>query len=216
MDTYVKASLVFCIAVSSAAAVHAQEGEYDPCSFTYFDPHCSPSGWMGLMVGDVFIAIILAVIVYYLGKRSDTKLEESTRKIEEIMIQENERRKRLLIFASHTLKNQFSVILMITGLMNQALAKAEKYEDIPAMIQNREYDIAQAVKRADDIIRLIVEIVDPLLIEQIHRFLLEIENIKPRSGVGKGFPKYDYLKNQITHLTQKINSEMEPEGTVLK
>lgn len=202
--------------LQTIAPAYAQDEDIPRCSLLEFDPKCSPSGWMSFLMGEVAIALVIAVILFRLQNKTESKIANAVREIQKIVRDREESRKKNLIFVTQAMKNYFSVILMISGLMNHALAKAEVYEDVPANIRNKQGDLVMAMKHANDVLNLAVQTIDPLLSEQLHRFLNKVEAINPEAGVGKGFPEYDSIKKEIAYLTEKLDAMIGSDNRVLK
>ncbi|MYH04243.1 MAG: hypothetical protein F4140_05160 [Cenarchaeum sp. SB0675_bin_21] len=189
--------------------------ETHTCSLTYFDPHCSPSGWMAFILGDVVIAIALGIFLHYLGSKSYKRLVQNSERIDKILKRSEESKRRLLVFNSQLLKNNFSVMLMNMGLMNMALNKAKVYEDVPQNIRENYRSLQPVLSRTHNTIGSSVDVLDPLFIAEIQSFMTRFEKIKPASGVGKGFPEYEKIKNDIVHITEKLDKAVGT-GEVLK
>ena len=107
--------------------VHSQKENVDPCSLASFDPDCNPSGWVSFIIGDLTLAVVIAVMIYYLQRRTSKKLSESIEFTQRVLRQEEESKRRQLVFVTQSLKNYFSGILMIAGLMNHYLVDAKTY-----------------------------------------------------------------------------------------
>lgn len=205
---------VLNVTVTSIIAFSQTEEKYT-CSLTYFDPHCSPSGWMSFILGDLVIAIALGVFLHHLGSKSYKRLVKNSERIDRILKRGEESKRRLLVFNSQLLKNNFSVILMNMGLMNMALSKAKTYEDIPPNIREN-YDSLQSVlNRTHNTIESSLDVLDPLFISEIQMFVTRFEEIKPSNGVGEGFPEYEKIKDGIAHITEKLDNVVGT-GEVLK
>ena len=195
---------------------HSQEENIGPCSLTSFDPHCSPSGWVSFIIGDLTLAVVIAVMIYYLQKRTSKKLSESIEFTQRVLRQEEESKRRQLVFVTQSLKNYFSGILMIAGLMNHYLVDAKTYEDVPHTISSKQDYMVQMANHSNDTLNLATHILDPVLTEQIRRFISTIERTRPESGVGKGFPRYDAIKKEIASITAKLDACVGTENEILK
>lgn len=219
MDTkfivlFVALFFVLNVTVTSIIAFSQTENEHS-CSLTYFDPHCSPSGWMSFILGDVVIAIALGVFLHHLGSKSYKRLVKTSERIDSILKRSEESKRRLLVFNSQLLKNNFSVILMNVGLMDMALRKAKTYDDIPSNIRES-YDSLQSVlNRTHNTIESSLDVLDPLFISEIQAFVTNFEGIKPSKGVGEGFPRYEKIKGDIKRITEKLDKVVGT-GEVLK
>lgn len=191
-------------------------GDIPTCSLTYFDPECSPSGWMAFILGDLVVAIALGVFLHHLGSKNDAKIYVTTKLINEILHRDEAAKKKILVFVSQSLKNSFNIILINAGLMNRALAKAKVYEDVPPTIRQNHQELSSILTRAHATIDMAVELYDPLFIEEMHKFLSKVANTKPAEGAGKGYPGYDEVRDDIRRFTEKIDSLIVDEDRVLK
>lgn len=204
------------IHVPSAHSQEEEEEYVDPCSLTSFDPDCSPSGWVSFIIGDVTLAVMIAVMIYYLQRRTMDKLSVAIMFTQKVLRQEEESKRRQLVFVTQSLKNYFSGILMIAGLMNHYLVDAKTYEDVPQIIREKQKEMVTITGHSNDTLNLATHILDPVLTEQIHRFISTIEKTKPESGVGKGFPRYDGIKEDIASITKKLDACVGKENEILK
>ena len=177
---------------------HSQEENAGPCSLTSFDPD------------------VIAVMIYYLQRRTSKKLSESIEFTQRVLRQEEESKRRQLVFVTQSLKNYFSGILMIAGLMNHYLVDAKTYEDVPHTISSKQDYMVQMANHSSDALSLATHILDPVLTEQIRRFISTIERTRPESGVGKGFPRYDAIKKEIASITAKLDACVGTENEILK
>lgn len=209
--------LVFCVVIiiSSMISIEVLRGDgYNEdgtpsCTWTYFDPHCSPSGWISFIIGEVVLAVILGLLLYFLSSRSNEKISETTRQIQNILQQQHELRARRTIYVVHALKDHFGTLLLSLGIMNRALQKAKSYEDVQVSIRERYRIVPISVQRAYDILSIAADLLDPMLTEDIRNILQKIETIDPATGVGKGFPNYDLIKEGIRQCTGGLNESMD-------
>ena len=212
--------VLFILLVTTTESVtpaYAQdEDEVARCSLTEFDPKCSPSGWVAFILGEVIVALIIAVILFRLQHKTEMRVDAAITRIKKIVSDNEEIKRKQMIFANQALKNYFGVILMITGLMDRALANAKTYEDVPANIRDKQDDLIKAVNHASSALSLIVYTLNPLLADQMRRFFDMIDGIDPRLGVGKGFPEYASIKKEIAGFTEKLDAEVDGSDTVLK
>ncbi len=211
-----------CFALLAAAALipatpaYSQDEDVDPCSLTRFDPDCSPSGWVSFIIGDVTLALFIAMMIFYLQKRTTSRLADAIMFVQRVLKNEEESKRRQLVFVTQSLRNYFSGILMIAGLMNRALVDAKTYEDVPLTIRDKKEFMINMANHSNDTLSLAVHILDPVLTEQIRRFISTIETTSPESGVGKGFPRYDAIKKEIASITAKLDACVGRENEILK
>lgn len=212
MRAIVWGGLAFTIFLATTLIGPASSQEEDAsggCSFTYFDPNCSPSGWISFILGDILLAGLLAILLHHLQRKSNAKIDDTTKKIEEILRRENQSRYRRVIFACQSLKDGFSVILVSMGLMNMKLKAAKATDYVSALIFEQKETMGRAISNSHDAVGKATEELDPVLVESIYRLLTRIDSIQPESGAGTGFPEYDYIKTTIRDFTDSLNTEVE-------
>ena len=204
--------LAVLIATSLSTSAFTQEEGVDPCSLTRFDPHCSPSGWMSFLVGDILITFLLAVVVYEIGRRNSNKVNEAAKKIEGMLADEEELEKRQVVFVDRAIKDAFGVIMMSTGLINMKLKAAKEGDDVKSQIQPQVEMMKRAVRNAHGITEMAVEVLDPELVGGIYILLNHINAIKPETGAGSGFPQYDEISDAINAYVTRLDAEVETAG----
>lgn len=211
------AAVVFLPALAPPSAYSQEDGGVVVrCSPFEFDPKCSPSGWVAFALGDVCMAIGIALILFYLQRRTEKKIASTILEIRTV-IQDNEAIKRKQI--AHmclTLKNQFAVILMIVGLLHRSLARAAVYEDIPADIRNSQHDLSRVVAHCSTVVDMTAHMMDPMLVERLRQFLTMVRRVDPAASAGKGVDRYDDIKKDITYLTRKLDEIVGDEDMILK
>lgn len=211
MRAIVWGGLAFTIFLATTLIGPASSQEEDGstgCSFTYFDPNCSPSGWISFILGDVLLAMLLALLLHHLQRKSNAKIDYTTRKIEEILHQENLARNRRVIFACQSLKDGFGVVLVSMGIMHMKLNAAKAGDDVSSQILEQGEIIGRSVPNLRDAVGKATEGVDPILVESIYRLLIRLDNLQPELSIGTGFPEYDYIKTTIRNITSSLNSEV--------
>lgn len=115
-------------------------------------------------------------------------------------------RKARTIFVRQMLKNHFAVVLMGTGLMNQALKSTGSYEDVPAKTLYMYKSMLLSVARAGGVLDMSEDLLDAVLVGEIRSLLSNIESICPESGVGNGYPGYDDIKRRTAYCTERLDS----------
>lgn len=213
----VAVAVVFLPALAPPSA-YSQEDDrvVERCSPFEFDPQCSPSGWVAFALGDVCMAIGIALILFYLQRRTEKKIAGTILEIRAI-IQDNEAIKRKQVaHMGLTLKNHFGVILMIAGLLHRSLAQATVYEDVPVDIRNSQHDLSRVVAHCSTVVDMTAHMMDPMLVERLRQFLTMARGVDPRAGVGKGLDRYNEIKKDITYLTRKLDEIVGDEDMILK
>lgn len=211
MRAIVWGAAIFAALLATTLAVPAFSQMEEPvgCSLTYFDPHCSPSGWLSFVLGDLVIAILLAWFLHHLGAKSNAKIDATTQKIEEILQQGEESRNRRTTFVCQSLKDGFGVMVVSAGLMNMKLKMMKGANDIGSQFDEQHDAMNRAIRTARNIVDMGVETLDPMLVEGIYKLLNYLENLQPSAGVGTGLPGYEDIKSKIHTFTEQLNEEVE-------
>ena len=204
--------LAVLVATSLVTPAFTQGGERDPCSLDRFDPHCSPSGWMSFLVGDIFITFLLAVVVYEIGRRNSNRIKEATKKIGGILEEEYELRKRQVIFVDRAIKDAFGVIMISAGLINMKLKAAKEGDGVEDQIRPQVEVMKRAIRNAHGVTEMAVEVLDPELVGEIYILLNHLNTIKPETGVGTGFPEYDEINDSMRACVERLDAEVEKTG----
>lgn len=210
MRAIVWGAVIFAALLGTTLAVPAFSQAEEPvgCSLTYFDPHCSPSGWLSFILGDLVIAILLAWFLHHLGAKSNAKIDATTHKIGEILQHEEEARNRRTIFVCQSLKDGFGVIVVSAGLMNMKLKMMNGTDDIGNLDEQHDA-MDRTIRNARNVVDMGVETLDPMLVEGIYKLLNYLENLQPSAGIGTGLPGYDDIKAKIRTFTEHLNKEVE-------
>ena len=64
---------------------------------TRFDPDCSPSGWVSFIIGDLTLALIIAMMIFYLQKRTTARLADAIMFVQKVLKHEEESKRRQLV-----------------------------------------------------------------------------------------------------------------------
>ena len=219
-----RAAVPFAVAVAVvalsalAAPAYSQEadGVVERCSPFEFDPKCSPSGWVSFALGDVCMAIGIALILFYLQRRTEKKIANTILEIRTIIHDNETIKRRQVVHMGLTLKNHFSSILMIAGLLHHSLARAAVYEDVPVDIRNAQHDLSRIAAHCSTVVDMTAHMMDPMLVSQLRQFLTRVRGVDPQVGVGKGFDRYDDIKRDIAYLTKKLDEVVGDEDMILK
>ena len=204
------------LAPPSAYSQEGDDGIVERCSPFEFDPKCSPSGWVSFALGDVCMAIGIALILFYLQRRTEKKIAGTILEIRAIIHDNETIKRRQVVHMGLTLKNHFSVILMITGLLHRSLARAATYEDVPVDIRNSHHDLSRVLAHCSTVVDMAAHMMDPVLVSQLRQFLSMVRGVDPQDGVGKGFGKYDDIKKDIAYLTKKLDEIVGDSDMILK
>lgn len=107
--------------------------------------------------------------------------------------------------ANQFLKHDFNIILLNVGLMDKALIKARTYMDVPAEIRLYYGDMDRVFVQIDDLLSKSNNVADPTLVDDISAIITKIKNIDVTTGVNKGYPEYDKIKEDINKCVQRLD-----------
>ena len=109
---------------------------------------------------------------------------------------------------NQSLKNHFNVMLLSIGLMNQALARAKTYEDIPPKIRAQYGQLHRIIEDTNKDLSAAVELMDAEPIQEMRDVIYKIEHTDPTTGVGNGYPAYDEVKKDMASCVEHLNEAM--------
>ena len=201
-------AFVVLLAATLAVPAFSQEEVEAGCSLTYFDPHCSPSGWLSFILGDVIIGLILAAFLHYLERKSNAKIDITTSKIEEILRQDKKARDRRTVFVCQSLKDGFGAALISIGLINMKLRTMEKDADASEQLKEQLEVLEKVIRDARIIVSMSVETLDPMLVDSMHKLFNQMEHLQLSSGTSTGLPGYGDMKDRMLMITERLNAEV--------
>jgi len=218
--------LVLIVFFSSTFTIHwAFAAAAEDCEIFDLKPGCDLSGWMKLIMGDLAIGAFLAILLHYLSHRSNIKIEENLRigienskNIQKIILAQEESRNRRKIYVGQTMKNHFSSILLSIGLMNKFLKESssiDSSEDHLSNLKQKEQELKSIIQRSRNTLDLSIDIFDPLFVDQIEKFLTQIDQTDVSDFQINGFPNYEEIKEKISQLTKRLNNFLDSD-VVLK
>lgn len=226
MKNFSLSMLFLIVFFSSTFTVHwAFAVTTEDCGIFDLKPGCDLSGWMKLIMGDLAIGAFLAVLLHYLSHRSNLKIEENIRiatknseNIQKIILAQEEYRNRRKLYVGQTMKNHFSSILLSIGLMNKFLNESssiDSSEDHLSNLKQKEKELKSIIQRSRNTLDLSIDIFDPLFVDQIEKFLLQIDQTNVSDFQINGFPNYEEIKEKISQLTKRLNDFLDSD-VVLK
>ena len=118
-------------------------------------------------------------------------------------------RHKKAVSVNHELKNHFNIILLNIGLMNRALTKATTYEEIPHKIRHNYGTLNDVLTRTNTTLDEATDLMDSSLIEDIRLLVGKIKSTDPSSMVGKGYPDYDKINENIDKCVLRLDEEVE-------
>jgi len=218
--------MLFLIAFfSSTFILHwAFAATSEGCELFDLKPGCDLSGWMKLIMGDIAIGAFLAILLHYLSHRSNLKIEENIRigienskNIQKIILAQEESRNRRKIYVGQTMKNHFNSILLSIGLLNKFLKEStsNSTQDHLSNLRQKEQELKSILQHSRNTLDLSIDIVDPLFVDQIEKFLSQIDQIDLSNVQSNEFPNYGEIKEKISQLTKRLNDSLDTD-VVLK
>lgn len=190
------------------------DSEVPPCSLAQFDPNCSPSGWMGFLLGDLIVAIALGFFLHYMSVRNAMAMAETTSDIKKILEMTKKVEERRAIFVKQAMKNHFSALLIAMGLMNRLLLEAKSHDDIQSTLRTQHATMTRTIQRAYSTLAMYADLMDPLLIDEATNLLYKLELVKVDSELGNGFPDYEETKDAIAHYTSKLDEAIDHDAVL--
>ena len=115
---------------------------------------------------------------------------------------------------SHSLKDQFGVMLLSLGLLNQSLAKADAYEDVSSKIKTQRGYLSRTMKQIDENLDIATDLLDPASVRGMGDLLDRIKAADLESGVGKGYPDYAEIKDDLKDYVDYLDEEMNVDAVV--
>ena len=109
---------------------------------------------------------------------------------------------------NQSLKNHFNVMLLSIGLMDRALVRAKTYEDIPSKIKTQYDRLDRTIEDANKDLSVAIDLMDAEPIEEMRSVIYKIEHTDPATGVGKGYPAYDEVKEDMAGCVEHLNEAM--------
>jgi len=178
------------------------------CGLWDVNPECDLSGWMKLFMGDVAIGAVLALLLHFFAHRSNAKIEKNSLAIQKIIdTQEYSRNRRRDYFVQST-NSSFNAVLLRLGLMNRIVLNKENIntDDQYHRLELEEAAIHEVVEKVKHEISLAVDILDPMLVTQIHNLFTYIEKLFPSKNKEKlEFSEYEEAKEKIMHLKERLD-----------
>jgi len=219
--------LIAIIAFNTFFTYSAFAASSDECNMFQVTFDCDLSGWMKLILGDIAIAASLALFLHYLAHRSNMKIEENSKaiknnseSIQKILTNQQETRKRRQIYVIQSFKNHLGALLLCIGIINKFPENLVQNENNnqndmfhKSIYKNKEFE--SILQRSQNTLNLSIDVIDPMLIEQIEQFLIIVEQKVSQNIQNKKPLDYDNLKNNIMQLTKRLNDYSDV-GGILK
>ncbi len=219
---YLGLILFFSVFVTSTFFIHsAFAAVSEGCNMWEVNLECDLSGWMKLFMGDLAIGVFLALLLHFVSRRSNIKLEKNSEllkknsetikknsiTIQKILdAQEFSRNRRRDYFVQST-NSSFNAVLLRLGLMNRIVLNEKNIDtdDQYHRLELEEIAIHEVVEKVKHAISLAVDILDPMLVTQIDNLFTYIVELSPSKNKEKiEFSEYDDAKEKIMHLRERL------------
>jgi len=201
---------IFCI--TGIIDVYAA-GTTPGCAMFVISPGCDLSGWMHLLLGDAVTGGLLGLLYHFLSHKTN-------KKIEHIINQAEELRKRRKNYSIQQLKISFNGILFSLGSVQKSVnyynkqldkLKLDKIE-IQKILLAKDIDIEKLklehnLQRIQNIIIAANDVLEPDITNQINAvvtFIGEITIIQEDELLI--FPKYDVCKRKAKYIIEVLKS----------
>ncbi len=202
------AVLVFCIlGVFDAFAAGSTPG----CDIFDVSPGCDLSGWMHLLLGDALIGVLLGILFHYLSHKTNAKIEKIIKNSDQL-------RKRRKNYAIQQLKVSFNGVLFTLGSVQRSINQYNKQSnntrtietDIQKLPLRRDTDIEKtklehSLQRIQNILIATNDTLEPDVTNQINAvvtFIGEL-SIQEKNGLLI-FPKYHISKRKAKYIIEML------------
>ncbi|MDF2422449.1 MAG: hypothetical protein OPY06_05510 [Nitrosopumilus sp.] len=213
---YLRIILFISVFTTSTFFIHNAFGLVtEGCGMWDVKLECDLSGWMKLFMGDIGVGAVLAVLLHILSHRNKVKLEENSielrknsENIRKIIESQDVMRKRRQEFAVQTLRNHFTTLLFIFGVVNRFVSKYNEGESdnnkLYDKIKSEESRIERIVQNIRNTLMYSNDTLDPTFVNQVDTFCTFTHNLLKEENDKILMPKYDEGKKKILELTEKL------------
>ena len=183
------------------------------CGMFDISPECDLSGWLHLLLGDALTGGILGILFHYLSHKTNTKIEHIINEAEQL-------RKRRKQYSIQQLKTSFNGLLFALGSVQKSVqhynaqlnnVKSNEIE-IQKILMTKDIDIEKVklehnLQRIQNIIIATNDVLEPDVTNQINAvvtFIGEI-TIQEENRLLR-FPKYDVCKRKAKYIIEILKS----------
>ncbi len=225
-----KKSQILLTSIIIAAIIHitiltnwafAVSPSVEECNMFEVTISCDLSGWMKLILGDITIAAGLALFLHYLAHRSNAKIEQNNQAIknnsiaiQKILTEQQNTKLRRQTYVIQSFKNQFNVLLLCIGIINRFQNSENNYQKNSEHDTPKSVEIENILHRLRNTMNLSIDVIDPMLIDQIENFLILVEHKILQNYQNNKPLDYEYLKKNIIQLTKRLNDYSESDSVL--
>jgi len=209
---YIPSLLLFSLFVSSTFLIHTAFGAVsEGCGLWDVKPECDLSGWMKLLMGDIGVGAALALFLHILSHRTSIKLEANGKEIQKILNTQAAVRKSRRDYAVQNLKNHFTTLLFVIGIINRLIINYNSATDqksiVYTKIRGEEDRMARIIQNARNTIVYSSDTLDPTLVIQLDGVCTFVGQSAVIEKEGKlELTKYEKSRRKIDEVAKKLAS----------
>ncbi len=203
-------AVLFCITgVFSAFAAGSTPG----CDRFDVSPDCDLSGWMHLLLGDALTGGLLGVLFHILSHKTNSKVEQIIKNSDQL-------RKRRKIYSIQQLMVSFNGVLFALGSTQRAINHYNKELnntktteiDIQKLLLRKDTDIEKiklehSLQRIQNILIAANDVLEPDVTNQISAVVTFIGELSMQEKNGLLiFPKYHICKRKTKYIIEVLKS----------
>lgn len=229
--TFLAHHLLFAAAAITAntTTVNASDTmDVEDCELFALSFDCRLTAWHHLLIGDITIGITLGILLHYLTHRSNIKLasiskitQNNSDKIQKILINQEEVRKRRKKYVIQSIKNQLSALLLCISLINKLASSHNNpnQKDNTLSIEQGYEEIKNLLQKMQHSLDLSIDVLDPMLVYQIEKLRGTIEqnllqdNKKPQKEKIL-LKNYKKIKENVMTLTKRLNESSDLDDVI--
>jgi len=183
------------------------------CGMFDISPECDLSGWLHLLLGDALTGGILGILFHYLSHKTNTKLEHIINEAEQL-------RKRRKQYSIQQLKTSFNGLLFALGSVQKSVQHYNKqFNNVKSneigmqkMLMTKDIDTEKVklehnLQRIQNIIIATNDVLEPDVVNQINAVVTFIGEITiQEENKLLRFPKYDVCKRKAKYIIEMLKS----------
>lgn len=199
--------------------IHNAFGSFsEECGPWDMKPECDLSGWIGLIIGDLGVAVFLSVLLHVLAQRSNAKLEQNSieirknsENIQKIVRSQESLRTTRKDYAVKSIKSHIVILFFVMEIINKLTmnynATTEQKSTLYVKIKGEEERLTRITQNLKNTMTYASDTLDPALLDQLDGFCTFVSqpNITEKDGMLE-FPKYEKSKRKIDEVVKKLAS----------
>ena len=184
------------------------------CEIFVISEQCDLSGWMHLLLGDAVTGALLGLLYHFLSHKTNKKIEHIINETEQL-------RKRRKDYSIQQLKISFNGILFSLGSVNKSVSHYNQQlknlksndTDMQKMLLTKDVEIEKLklehnLQRIQNIIISTNDVLEPDVTNQINAVITFIGEITFEEQKNKLliYPKYDICKRKTKYIIEMLKS----------